>query len=67
MRKSMIDNTVNVNADILIVDDDRLNIAVAQKILEKNYKVISARSGEEALEVLKKCVPKLILLDLHMP
>ncbi len=55
------------NADVLIVDDDRLNLAVAQKILEKNYKIITAKSGEEALEILKICVPKLILLDLHMP
>ena len=34
----MVDGSKVVgNADVLIVDDDRLNLAVAQKILEKNY------------------------------
>ena len=53
--------------DILIVDDSEISLRVAESILEKNYSIRTAHSGEEALKFLKDNLPKMILLDLHMP
>ncbi len=52
---------------ILVVDDDKLNLRVAETILEDIYKVDCVSTGEAALEFLEKMVPDLILLDLYMP
>ena len=53
---------------VLVVDDestirDLLNIFLPTKGL----KVILAANGEEALELAKKNIPKVILLDIKMP
>jgi len=53
---------------ILLVDDDETHLAVAENLLKKQYEVITAKSGKEALELfLHKVVPDLILLDIVMP
>lgn len=52
---------------ILVVDDDSVNLKMAEFILKNNYEVISALSGNRALKFLAQNVPDLILLDLHMP
>lgn len=52
---------------ILVVDDDSMNLQVAKKLLGENFRVDCVKSGPMALEFLKKQVPNLILLDLHMP
>ena len=53
--------------DIMIVDDDIINVKLAERILKDEYSIIVAQSGEKALELLDEYQPKLILLDLHMP
>jgi CheY-like chemotaxis protein len=55
--------------NILIVDDDASDLRLTQKMLENggNYKVNTASSGRDALEVLTNEVPDLIILDLFMP
>ena len=52
---------------ILIVDDDAMNLRIAEKMLEQMFTVRCAKSGEEALQMLQEDIPNLILLDLHMP
>lgn len=52
---------------ILIVDDDSINLRIAQKILSKYYDTCCVNSGAAALEFLQATTPDLILLDLHMP
>lgn len=52
---------------ILIVDDQAENLAVMRQILAENYSLVFARSGKEALNMAKKHVPALILLDIQMP
>ncbi|MCK4995916.1 MAG: response regulator [Thermoplasmatales archaeon] len=56
---------------IMIVDDDPAQIFTAEEILkeaEGNYKVISANSGMDCLQLLKNNeIPDLILLDIMMP
>ncbi|MBF0570794.1 MAG: hypothetical protein HQL12_02870 [Candidatus Omnitrophica bacterium] len=40
---------------ILIVDDDRVSIAIAKNVLQNNgYEIIIAQDGQEALQSLKK-------------
>ncbi len=52
---------------ILIVEDDELFRGALTDYLEKTYEVLEVESAEEALEVLSKSVPDLILLDLNLP
>ena len=51
---------------ILAVDDDRLNLEVLNECLSKSYQVLSAISGEAAIEIAKAKQPDLILLDIRM-
>ncbi|MBP1909760.1 response regulator [Methanolobus bombayensis] len=52
---------------ILIVDDEKINVAILTSYLIDNYDVITASNGEEALSIVKKEEPDLILLDVVMP
>ncbi|WP_170756339.1 diguanylate cyclase domain-containing protein [Marinomonas gallaica] len=55
------------NADVLVVDDQLSNIQLMNLLLKDHYNIYMARSGEEALEVVEKQVPDIILLDVTMP
>ncbi|MEW6298512.1 MAG: response regulator, partial [Thermodesulfobacteriota bacterium] len=53
---------------ILCVDDEKVTLRVIERLLISNgYKVMTAESGERALEVLQHSRPALILLDVMMP
>ncbi|MCI8453249.1 MAG: response regulator [Lachnospiraceae bacterium] len=52
---------------ILVVDDDEMNLKRTKIILQKNYEVILAGSGREALDKIKSEKIDLILLDIAMP
>ena len=53
---------------ILIVDDEKDIVELVQYNLQKEgYRVISAYNGEDALELIKKHLPNLIILDLMLP
>lgn len=54
---------------ILVVEDEEVNRAILGMILEKDYEVIFAENGEEALQVIeeKKAFLSLVILDLIMP
>ncbi|RLC58550.1 MAG: response regulator [Candidatus Cloacimonadota bacterium] len=55
-------------ARILIVDDEPINIMIAERILQKNgYETISVNHGNDALEILQTKPVDLILLDIMMP
>lgn len=51
----------------MIIDDDLSNLIIAKKALEKDYDVIPVTSGQSALDLMKRIVPDLILLDINMP
>ncbi len=56
------------NKKVLIVDDDPLNVKLlASMISGNNYDVLKAYDGEEALNVISREHPDLILLDIMMP
>ncbi|MBT4643548.1 MAG: response regulator [Deltaproteobacteria bacterium] len=52
---------------ILIVDDDKKNIKILSIMLADDYEVITATSGEEALDILESFIPDIVLLDIMMP
>lgn len=52
---------------ILIVDDKILNIEILVQILDKEFDISIATSGKQALELVSKMPPDLILLDIMMP
>lgn len=54
-------------ATILVVDDTPENIDVLVGILGEDYQVRAARGGEQALKLVHKAPPDLILLDIMMP
>lgn len=56
------------DADILIVDDNQINLTVAEGLLEPlNMRVDTAASGEEALKMISAKKYDLILMDHMMP
>lgn len=68
-RKSVNDMVNNVET-ILLVDDEEIIIDVGEELLKKvGYNVLSAGSGEEAIEIYKKSRSSidLIILDMIMP
>lgn len=53
---------------ILVVDDSPTERHVLTEILQKaGFSVIIAESGEQAIEVAKREIPDLILMDVVMP
>lgn len=52
---------------VLVVDDSRLNLKIAEAALAGYYKVTTLSSGTEALDFLSSTKTDLILLDLIMP
>jgi len=59
---------VNQSARILVVDDTPANVKLLEAVLlPRGYEVLSANSGAEALELVAKERPDLVLLDVLMP
>ena len=53
---------------VLIVDDDKENAdLIAYFLKPQNYKIITAHDGVEALKLVEKEAPDIILLDIKLP
>jgi CheY-like chemotaxis protein len=53
---------------ILVVDDDVSFLIFLEELLKKSgYTVLSASSGQDAIEITSRELPDLILLDVMMP
>lgn len=53
---------------VLVVDDQEANLTLLEEILTRQgYQVLRARDGEEALEVVTREDPDLVLSDVRMP
>ncbi len=59
---------VGCNETVLVVDDEKMiRQLVSAFLTQSGYKVIEAKSGEEALEKYPIETPDLVILDLSMP
>ena len=53
---------------ILVVDDEPINLQMMKNVLQLHeYKVLSAQSGLQALDILQDEQPDLVILDVMMP
>ncbi len=56
-----------MRATVLVVEDNEDNRALVAKVLGyAGYRVVAAASGEEALELVARGPPDLILMDLNL-
>ena len=59
---------MNINNKILLVDDEEDILDLLEYNLTKEgYQVSTAQNGKEAVEVAKKTIPDLIIMDVMMP
>lgn len=55
-------------ARILVVDDNPTNLKLVSDLLEyADYEVLTAIDAERAQQVLERCLPDLILMDIALP
>lgn len=52
---------------ILVVDDDRVSRVMHREILARQYDVVTASSGREALQMFDAVQPDLVVMDAVMP
>ena len=52
---------------VLIVDDDPMNIELLEVHLSKDYDILKAYDGKEAMTIVETNPPDIILLDIMMP
>ena len=57
----------NRKNSILIVDDEKSNLDLLVDVLSPDYTVYLTKSGASSIEMAKKLLPDLILLDIVMP
>ena len=55
------------NAILVVEDDDDTRDALCLLLAGQSYRVLHARNGREALQVLARTTPALIIMDLSMP
>jgi chemotaxis protein histidine kinase CheA len=53
---------------ILVVDDSLTMRKITERTLTRaGYQVVTAKDGVDALDQLKRCVPRLVIVDIEMP
>jgi two-component system, cell cycle response regulator DivK len=57
-----------MSQSILVIDDNELNLKLAEKILTlSGYQVLGASRGEQGVDAARAHRPDLILLDIRLP
>ncbi len=54
-------------AKIVIIDDQEDILNLASYCLKDDYEVLTASNGGDGLDLIRKEMPDLVLLDMHMP
>lgn len=55
------------NPKILVVDDSEGNRYLLRGLLEDNYEIYEAESGQKCLDLIAEITPDVVLLDINMP
>lgn len=53
--------------NVLLIEDDRLNINICRHFFAQCNSLLIAQSGKEGLEMARKHIPDIILLDYNLP
>lgn len=65
---TILESKENMNGSkVLVVDDLPANVKLITAILKREYEIIPAYSGEEAIEKVESDKPDIVLLDIMMP
>lgn len=56
-----------IQPTILVAEDNESNFFLVQTLLKKNYRIIHAHDGLEAVQIYKDTHPDAILMDIQMP
>mgnify|MGYP002516684317 FL=1 len=68
MDKNNLTQTDYSKYSVMVVDDIPVNILLVKGMLSKlHFNIMSATSGQEAIELLKRQKPSIILMDVMMP
>lgn len=64
----MVEGLGNSSSTILVADDEPINRSLIQRRLERSgYNVLTAKNGQEAVQMARSEHPDLIILDVMMP
>ena len=59
---------MSTSANILVVDDDpEIVTMLSTRLTKRGYKVFTASDGHKAIEIAKRELPDVVLLDVMMP
>jgi two-component system alkaline phosphatase synthesis response regulator PhoP len=58
---------VQEKSKILAVDDNSINLAVIEELLESRYDLMTVSTGTDALKMAQEFRPDLIILDIMIP
>lgn len=59
--------SLNEKATILVVEDNRQLLEYTVKKLKTHFNVLSAGNGREAMELVEKHIPEIVITDIMMP
>lgn len=52
---------------LLIVDDDEMNLSILEEVLSDQFFLQTASDGQQAIDLVEKIGPALVLMDIMMP
>ena len=52
---------------VLVVEDNLMNLELLVQLLEDRYEVVTARDGQQGLDLAAERSPDLIIMDLSLP
>ncbi len=52
---------------VMIIEDDRFTASYAASILNKQYDMVHAKTGEEAILLYLENAPDIVFIDIHLP
>ena len=52
---------------VLVVEDNLMNLELLVQLLDDDYDILTARDGEQGIDLARTSLPDLIVMDLSLP
>jgi two-component system cell cycle response regulator DivK len=52
---------------VLVVEDNLMNLELLVQLLDDDYDILTARDGQEGIDLARTSLPDLIVMDLSLP